>query len=146
MSTGYQNREKELIRAALSARERAYVPYSGYQVGAALLDSEGNIHTGCNVENASYPVTCCAERTALFKAVSEGARSFSAIAVVGGAQEEAVPLAGFAYPCGVCRQALWEFGRDLVVIVAKSETEFQRILLKDLLPHAFGGEHLENSK
>lgn len=127
----------QLIKKALEARTNAYIPYSGYAVGAALLDAEGTVYTGCNVENASYPVCCCAERTALFKAVSQGARAFQAIAVAGGPKEDAAPLSGDAMPCGMCRQALSEFGTGLTVYVAKSETDYKTYTLEELLPHGF---------
>ena len=97
---------KKLIQAALEAREQAYVPYSKYQVGAALLAKSGKVYKGCNIENASYTPTNCAERTAFFKAVSEGEREFEAIAIVGGYHGAPVD---YAYPCGVCRQVMMEF-------------------------------------
>jgi cytidine deaminase len=126
-----------LIRAALEARRNAYAPYSHYQVGAALADRDGHVHTGCNVENASYPATCCAERVALFKAVSVGVREFVAIAVVGGGESEESPLSGYAMPCGICRQALAEFGTELIVYVARSETDYRSFTLEELLPWRF---------
>lgn len=134
-------REK-LIQAALKARKYAYVPYSHYQVGAALLTEEGEILQGCNVENASYGATCCAERTAVFKAISEGKRHFKAIAIAGGI--EGKEPEDYAYPCGICRQVLNEFaGRDgLTVIVAKSLGEYKEYLLDELLPHSFGGDSI----
>ena len=113
-----------LIRAAFAAREYAYVPYSRFAVGAALREQggQGRVFTGCNIENASYTPTNCAERTALFKAVSEGARQFDAIAIVGSKLGERNTLV--TGPCGVCRQALYEFGGPaLVVIMAKSEDD-----------------------
>lgn len=131
-----------LIRAALAARKNAYAPYSGYRVGAALLCGDGEIVTGCNVENASYPVCSCAERTALFSAVAGGRRRFVAIAVVGGRQDESPPLSGYAYPCGVCRQALSEFAPGLRVIAARSETDYREYGLDELLPHSFGPSNL----
>lgn len=130
---------QSLIRTALSARKLAYVPYSHYAVGAALLCPDGTVYSGCNIENASYPVCCCAERAALFSAVAQGQRRFSAIAVVGGNEHETAPLREFAYPCGVCRQALLEFGWDIKIIVAKSETDYNEHVLRDLLPHGFSG-------
>ena len=131
----------ELIRAALDARKNAYTPYSHYQVGAALLAEDGEIFTGCNIENASYGATCCAERTAVFKAVSEGKRRFCSIAIVGGLEgEEPVD---YAYPCGICRQVLNEFGsEDFTVIVAKSITDYREHSFRELLPHGFGGESI----
>ena len=133
--------KKELIRAALTARKMAYTPYSHYQVGAALLAENGEIISGCNIENASYGATCCAERTAVFKAVSEGKRRFHAIAIAGGLEgEEPVD---YAYPCGICRQVLNEFGgEELTVIVAKSVTDYREHTLGELLPHGFGGESI----
>lgn len=123
-----------LIRAALEVRERAYVPYSGYAVGAALLTSDGQIMTGCNVENAAYGPTICAERTAVVKAVSEGQRDFEAIAVV---------TANGGSPCGVCRQVMYEFAPNLLVIIGD---ESGRILtemhLSELLPRGFGPDSL----
>lgn len=134
-------REK-LIQAALKARENAYVPYSHYQVGAALLTEDGEIWQGCNVENASYGATCCAERTAVFKAVSEGKKHFRAIAITGGIQGKEPE--DYAYPCGICRQVLSEFAEKdgLTVIVAKSISEYQEFSLSELLPHSFGGDSI----
>jgi len=127
--------EARLIRAALEARERAYAPYSHFAVGAALLAADGRIFTGCNVENASYGLTMCAERVALFKAVSEGAREFTAIAIACGA--------GPCAPCGACRQVLREFSPDLLVIMADAAgKEVRKERLSSLLPSSFGPEHL----
>ena len=133
--------KEELIRAALAAREMAYTPYSRYRVGAALLTEDGEIFTGCNIENASYGATCCAERTAVFKAVSEGKRRFCSIAIIGGLEgEEPVD---YAYPCGICRQLLNEFAsEDFTVIVAKSIADYREHSLRELLPHGFGGESI----
>ncbi|MDR1538698.1 MAG: cytidine deaminase [Clostridiales bacterium] len=125
----------ELIQKAIAAREMSYSPYSGFKVGAALLCGNGKIYTGCNIENAAYSPTNCAERTAFFKAVSEGEADFVAIAVSGWAGEP-----GLAYPCGVCRQVMMEFcdpGR-FIVIVASSVDKYQIYLLKDILPFGFG--------
>jgi homotetrameric cytidine deaminase len=127
----------DLIQRALDARERAYAPYSSYAVGAALLCKGGGIYTGCNVENASYPVTCCAERVALFSAVAAGEREFTAIAVVGGKAGEQAPLSGLARPCGMCRQALSEFGADMIVYVARSLEDYEEYILSELLPYGF---------
>ena len=130
--------EQALIRAALAARNNAYAPYSSFRVGAALLAEDGTIYTGCNVECASFSVTNCAERTALFKAVSEGRRSFRALAVVGGKGDlaDAQPS-----PCVVCRQALYEFCQeDLLVLLARDEEHFTRCTLGQLLPLGFGPE------
>lgn len=134
---------EELIQAAFRARKLSYSPYSHYQVGAALETRDGQIFTGCNIENASYTPTVCAERTAVFKAVSQGARRFSRIAVVGGPEGEDGLLSGFAVPCGVCRQVLNEFSDgDFTVIVAKSPEEYRVFTLSQLLPDAFGPSDL----
>ena len=133
----------ELIKQAIRARENAYSPYSNYKVGAALLCSEGQVVTGCNVENASYGATNCAERTAFFKAVSEGITDFCAIAIVGGSTENTGKdtFPDYAFPCGVCRQVMKEFcENDFEIIVAKSIDEYQIFLLADLLPYGFGGK------
>ena len=132
--------KNELISMAIQARKLAYAPYSGYMVGAALLCDDGSIFTGCNVENASYGATNCAERTAVFKAVSEGKRSFAAIAIAGG-KADAVEL-DYAYPCGVCRQVLREFcdPEQLTVLVCRSLSDFQEMTLAQLLPNSFGPE------
>lgn len=132
---------KELIRLALEARERAYVPYSHYQVGAALLAKNGMVYQGCNIENAAYTPTNCAERTAFFKAVSEGEREFEAIAIVGG---YAGAPAGYAYPCGVCRQVMMEFcdPKSFRVITAVSEETYLEKTLEEMLPHGFGPSDL----
>lgn len=132
---------KELIRIALEARSYAYTPYSHFQVGAALLSKSGKVYTGCNIENASYTPTNCAERTALFKAVSEGEREFSAIAIVGSKEGEVNRI--ITAPCGVCRQALYEFsGPELKVILAKSEQDYVETTLGELLPYGFGPANL----
>ena len=126
---------------AFSARENAYAPYSGYTVGAALLTADGAIYRGCNVENASYGATNCAERTAFFKAVSEGERAFVAIAIAGGLTGEAP--ADYAYPCGVCRQVMREFcGEDFRILVAKNIDDYKEYRLSELLPYGFGGEQI----
>ena len=131
---------RELIRAAFRAREYAYAPYSHFAVGAALLSQSGKIYTGCNIECASYSVTNCAERTALFKAVSEGECNCTAIAVVG-ARTDRSDDSLITSPCGVCRQALYEFGgAELLVIMAKSEDDFTEMPLGKLLPLGFGPE------
>lgn len=132
---------KELIRLALEARERAYVPYSKYMVGAALLTKDGTVYQGCNIENAAYTPTNCAERTAFFKAVSECEREFAAIAVVGG--YPGAPT-DYAYPCGVCRQVMMEFcdPKEFRVITAISEDEYIDKTLEEMLPHGFGPKSL----
>jgi cytidine deaminase len=124
----------ELVKRAVEARRHAYAPYSKYAVGAALLSSTGRIYGGANVENAAYPTGMCAERTALFHAVSEGEREFAAIAVV---TENA------GSPCGACRQALSEFGLGTVVLLADAAGRIQsETTIEALLPHAFGPGHL----
>lgn len=136
-----QDRRK-LIEAALEARLRAYAPYSGYQVGAALMTAEGKLYTGCNIENASYGATSCAERTAVFKAVSEGERNFTAIAITGAGKDQT--FSEYAYPCGVCRQVLREFcDPDFVILVAKSTEDYLEYTLGELLPHGFAGRTKE---
>ncbi len=135
--------DEKLIIVASQARMKAYTPYSHYKVGAALLSADGQIITGCNVENASYGATNCAERTAFFKAVSEGITEFKAIAVVGGDENATGShFPDFAFPCGVCRQVMKEFcDNDFEIIVAKSVNEYQKFLLADLLPYGFGGKN-----
>ena len=122
-----------LLKVAIEAREKSYSPYSHYKVGAALLTTHGKIYTGCNIENAAYTPSNCAERTAIFKAVSEGDQDFAAIAVVtinGGA------------PCGVCRQVIREFAPNLTIIVGSIAGDYQVLSLPDLLPDSFGPENL----
>lgn len=129
--------KKELIRKAIEAQQKAYVPYSKFKVGAALATEEGDVYTGCNIEIASYSPTICAERTAIFKAISEGAKKIKTIAVVGDSD--------FTYPCGVCRQVIREFGKDATIIVANSEEDYKEYKLEDLLPYSFGPEDLEKN-
>ncbi|MCM1105027.1 MAG: cytidine deaminase [Clostridium sp.] len=138
-----KEQKKELIREALAARAYSYSPYSQYRVGAALLAKDGRIFKGCNIENAAYTPTNCAERTAVFKAVSEGCRAFAAIAVVGGKEEK--PTGDYAYPCGVCRQVLREFvdPAQFLVICARSEEDYEEWTLAELLPESFGPAQLE---
>ena len=134
--------KKALIEQAIAARENAYTPYSHFKVGAALLGRSGRVYTGCNVENAGYTPTNCAERTALFKAVSEGEREFEAIAIVGSMEGEKNELV--TGPCGVCRQALYEFGGDgLVVLMAKSPEDYVERTLGELLPFGLGPANLK---
>lgn len=130
-----------LIQEATEAMGKAYVPYSHFRVGAALLTKEGEIYQGCNIENAAYTPTNCAERTAFFKAVSEGERNFQAICIVGGMDGV---LTGYTAPCGVCRQVMREFcdPENFQIILAKSETEYRLYTLKELLPEGFGPENL----
>lgn len=131
----------DLINSALEARKSAYVPYSHYAVGAALLTAEGKIYTGGNIENASYGATNCAERTAIFKAVSEGERNFTAIAVAGGM--EGREPADYAWPCGICRQVMQEFaGKGFRVLVARSVSDYKAYEFQELLPFGFGGESI----
>lgn len=135
MTTTLTDQERQhLIQLANEIRRNAYVPYSNYRVGAALRSKSGRIFTGVNVESAAYPTTMCAERTAVFKAVSEGEREFDAIAVVtdnGGS------------PCGSCRQVLAEFGLDIVVLIADGEGKLHHeMTLSELLPEAFTPRHL----
>jgi len=133
---------EKLIQAALEARHTAYAPYSHYTVGAALLADDGTLYQGGNIENASYGATNCAERTAIFKAVSDGRRHFRAIAIAGGMEGKAPE--DYAYPCGICRQVMKEFtGKDFIVIVAKSVADFRQYRLEELLPHGFGGESIK---
>ena len=124
----------ELIAAAKAAAEKAYAPYSNFFVGAALLTKSGKIYTGCNVENSSFSVTNCAERTALFSAVADGEREFSAIAIVGGENGD---LSKPCFPCGVCRQALSEFcDRDMSILIVSKDT-YKEYTLGDLIPESF---------
>ena len=128
--------DEKLLELALDARKNAYVPYSGYAVGAALLAEDGRVFTGCNIENASYTPTNCAERTAIFKAVSEGEQKFSAIVIVCSGKNPAAP-------CGVCRQVLREFCSDeMPVVFANAKRNYIESTLGELLPHSFGPEDL----
>lgn len=132
---------EQLIELALAARNNAYVPYSHYSVGAAVMTAEGKIYDGCNIENASYGATNCAERTAIFKAVSEGARRIIGIAVVGG-MEGQLPV-DYAYPCGICRQVMKEFAaEEMKIFVAKSTEDYKEYTLEEILPFGFGGESI----
>ncbi|MDO5037087.1 MAG: cytidine deaminase [Tissierellia bacterium] len=128
-------KEKDLILQAKEAQKRAYVPYSGFPVGAAILTEKGEVYTGCNIENAAYTPTVCAERVAIFKAVSQGDTRVKALAVVGGDKEK-------AFPCGVCRQVLSEFGDGAKIIVARDEEDYEVYDFEDLLPHHFGPKDL----
>jgi len=124
-------RQHELVRLALAARDAAYAPYSGFRVGAALLASDGRFFTGCNVENASYGATICAERTAVAKAVSEGARSFAAVAI---ASYDAAPCV----PCGLCRQTIFEFAADgFLYLSVAADGSFVTYGMDEILPHGF---------
>lgn len=127
-----------LLKEAYEAKKNAYVPYSGFHVGAALLTKSGQIYRGCNIENAAYSPTNCAERTAFFKAVSEGEREFLAIAIAGDTDD-------YLYPCGVCRQVMAEFcnPQEFEIIVAASVTDYKVFSLKELLPGVFSSKDLE---
>lgn len=131
--------DMELIKAAIDAMGRAYAPYSGFFVGAAILSAGGAVYTGCNVENASYGATICAERTALLKAVSEGERDFTAIAIVGGKGGE---ICDFCPPCGVCRQVLSEFAAGDFSILLFDGERTKTLTLSELLPHSFAKNNL----
>lgn len=137
--------KKKLITAALLARENSYAPYSEYNVGAALLCDDDTIVQGSNIENASYGATICAERCAVFKAVSSGCTSFKAIAIVGGRSNELDVMSDYAYPCGMCRQVLREFSdpSEFKIIVARSITDFKEYTLEELLPESFGPDHVK---
>lgn len=132
---------QKLVELAVDAMSRAYVPYSGYRVGAALLCADGTVYQGCNIENASYSPTVCAERTAFFKAVYDGHRDFTAIAVVGG--KDGV-ITGFFPPCGVCRQVMREFCRDdFVIYLGGANGEILAKTLPEILPLSFSAaEHM----
>lgn len=132
---------EELCALAAKAMENAYVPYSGYRVGAALLTKSGKVYTGCNIENASYSPTICAERTAIFKAVSDGEHEFLKIAVAGGKNGE---ITGEFPPCGVCRQVMAEFcGEDFEILVVKGENSFTRYKFSEILPFSFNPKHIK---
>ncbi len=135
--------KKELIETALAARKNAYAPYSRFCVGAALLAEDGRIFSGCNVENAAYSPGNCAERTAFFCAVNEGARAFRAIAIAGGAKDETTP-SRFCPPCGVCRQVMAEFcdPSEFRILLVKNKDEYREYRLEELLPLSFGPESL----
>ncbi len=133
---------QELMLQALDARKNAYAPYSRFTVGAALLASDGQVYLGCNVENAAYSPSVCAERTAFVKAMSDGKRAFAAIAIVGGPEESILPGEAI-YPCGVCRQVLMEFCRpDFRVLVGTGPESYTEHTLQSLLPHGFGPHNL----
>ncbi len=127
----------ELINLAFEARKMSYSPYSGFSVGAALLCKDGSVYTGCNIENSAFSPTNCAERTAFFKAVSEGKREFAKIAVVGGYSSEENP-ANYCPPCGMCRQVMKEFcSPDFEIIIAKNPDDYKISTLSELLPLSF---------
>ena len=127
--------DQALVDLAFTMLERAYVPYSHFPVGAALLCGDGSVFTGCNVENAAYGSCICAERTALVKAVSEGHRDFVRLAVAGRGED-------YCWPCGACRQMLFEFAPELTVLVARGDGSFVQTSLSELLPHGFGPSSL----
>lgn len=131
-----KNHEKELIEAARDVREKAYAPYSNFKVGAAVRTKAGKIYTGCNVESASYGLTVCAERVAIWKAVSEGEKQFTEIAVVADTSE-------LTPPCGVCRQIIWEFCGDIPVIFANLKDDSEIVKMSELLPRAFDTKFLK---
>jgi len=126
---------KKLIKEAEKARKRAYTPYSKFQVGAAVLCADGKIFTGCNIENASFGLTVCAERVAIFKAISEGSTKFEAIAVIGDTDKP-------CSTCGACRQVISEFGEDIPLIMANLKGDVKIKKIKELLPEAFGKNDL----
>ncbi len=128
--------KEALCRAARDMLERSYAPYSHFRVGAALECADGSVFTGCNIENAAYSPTLCAERVAVGKAVSEGHRDFVRLAV-------AADTDAFTTPCGVCRQVLWEFAPDLEVLLYNRRGEMQTLTLRQLLPYSFGSDSLE---
>lgn len=134
--------DAELIKEAMEARKKSYCPYSNYAVGAALLTKSGKVYRGCNIENAAFSPTNCAERTAIFKAVSEGDTDFSRIAIIGGSVDG--PVDSYAYPCGVCRQVMMEFcnPETFEIIAAMSEDVYQIFTLKELFPEGFGPDNL----
>jgi cytidine deaminase len=125
----------DLLEAALAARLNAFAPFSKFQVGAAVEDAEGRIHTGCNVENATYGLTVCAERVAIFKAISEGARKFRRVAV-------ATDTDNLTPPCGACRQILWEFCGDVEITLVNPRGKIETYRLKDLFPKPFDASYL----
>ena len=131
--------DMELIGAAMDAMKSAYAPYSGFTVGAALLCEGGEVYTGCNVENASYGACNCAERTAVFKAVSEGKLKYKGIAVVGG---KGGSVRSFCAPCGICRQVMAEFAEEGFFVLLYDGEKTEKIPLEQLLPHSFTGKNL----
>ena len=135
--------KQELIREAIAARKRSYSPYSHFQVGAALLGRSGKVYTGCNIENAAYTPTNCAERTAFFKAISEGEKEFEMIAIVGGPAKSA--RTDYCPPCGVCLQVMAEFcdPKAFRVLMARTETDYRECSLEEVLPFGFTKEELQ---
>ena len=135
---------KKMIEIALSQLAYSYTPYSDFKVGAALLGKNGRIYTGCNIENAAYTPTICAERTAFFKAVSEGERKFVAIAIAGGPKDASADKMQYCAPCGVCRQVMAEFcdPEHFMIYLVKSLDDMKSYSLKELLPESFGPANL----
>lgn len=129
---------RELMKLAIEAKKNAYVPYSKFQVGSAVLMEDGRVSIGCNIEIASYAGTICAERTAIFKAIAESYSNIDKIAIVGDAPN--------TFPCGICRQVMREFGKNPTIIIGNSEDDFTVYTLSELLPHSFGPEDLENRR
>ena len=130
---------KELVRLAIAAKKHAFAAYSNFRVGAALLATDGRIYTGCNIENSSYGLTMCAERTAIFKAISEGERNFKAIAVVSDDPD-------YTPPCGACRQVLMDLAGNIDFIMVNGKGRTKTLKMKNFLPYAFGGKNLLRSK
>jgi cytidine deaminase len=128
----------ELIQSAIKVMQQAYAPYSKFRVGAAIVTENGEVFTGCNVETSSYSLTICAERVALFKAISEGHRNFKAIAIVSDTGE-------YCPPCGACRQVLWDIAKDIDIILAKNAKDYKVEKLSQLLPRAFDHSYLQTS-
>ena len=134
---------KDLIKMAIEAQKMAYAPYSNFMVGAALLTKSGKVFTGCNIESVSYSPTTCAERVAVLKAVSEGEREFAMIAVIGGpADGERKSKNDSSAPCGVCRQLIYEFGPDTIIVGINTPDDYYMIPISELLPRGFGPEQL----
>lgn len=135
--------EKELVKKAIEARKAAYAPYSKFRVGASLLTKNDKIYLGCNIENASYPTTNCAERTAFFKAVSEGEKEFQKIAIVGGAEQ----IKDLCPPCGICLQVMMEFcnPETFEIILGRDDLQYEKYLLRELLPKGFGPGNLDKA-
>lgn len=130
---------RELVKRAREAKKRSFAPYSGFHVGAALLTSKGKIYTGCNIEISTYALTICAERTAIFKAVSEGDRKFKAIAVISDDP-------GHTPPCGSCRQVLMDLAGNIDFLMVNGKGQVEILKMRELLPHAFGRKNLERTK
>ncbi|HZJ68999.1 MAG TPA: cytidine deaminase [Candidatus Eisenbacteria bacterium] len=139
-------KKKELIAQAIEASQSSYSPYSNYRVGAALLCQDASVYTGCNVENASYGGSICAERTAIVKAVSAGQKEFKALAIYGARADTAIEDNDqYAFPCGICRQFLYEFAQDdLLVLIARNQDDFIQRSMADLLPDNFASVNLKS--